>query len=277
MDEVKETPQKSEANPLKVKELDFHKLPSSFEVDVRTLDGIELLRTYTRERGIEARGVLSINGANELSVRSNGEGNKHIANFEVGVINEENVQDYLESFMKTETQGKNPTEKKWDDLTRPFEIYFVDPKIAEKYMHFLKSLAERGIEIVIGEKPGARLHTHPQGNLPSRGDFGSSLISLDQEIVITDGWTYFLFPTDQTPKADTDTIKQFSNYISMENEEDGLVEYVKAMPRTNNRFPSHPNPELNAVRQKWLQDNCAKYNVGYYTLERGKTSAVRIV
>lgn len=158
--------------------------------------------------------------------------------------------------------------------------------MAEKYRYFFEKLVQEGKEVIIDGTPIAPVHTHPSGHLPSQGDF-AHVVSGEfrykrPEIVVTSDWAYFLFPTKQTPDLYKDPSGKFQlhDFKAMEQQqyelEDVVVDHILSISGKRNQEDAQ-RLARNAVRLKTLTDDCVKYNVGFYALEKGKSVAQRIV
>lgn len=250
---------------------DYSHLPRVFEVESGFLDGISLIRVETEIEKTEVGGVLTRDREGRTALKMAG---KKGETFELSMaeITDKNFRWYTEGMIKTRD----------DEGNNNLDIAFVDKDIANANAEYFKGLVDNGMEVVLDKTPIGVVHSHPSGNLPSTGDFAqtvnhASLASSVRpaEVVVTADYVYFLLPTKQTPDLIDEVYTQDGRWKWAKDEET-TVRHLADAARGNG--VQNPNPESyrNAFRYKFLQEQCAKNNVGFYALKTGDTTAQRI-
>lgn len=279
---TKETTGIGKAKFLSILNSEHSRLPDSFDVEPGILSGVELLRAETANRKVEVGGILFRDNNKEPKIKvispSKELAKSNIAYISYRTIDEGNIDFYLETHQKHEGGMRRALFEE--------QVYFVDSNLVGKYRHFFEAFVQEGREVIIDGIAISPVHTHPSGNLPSQGDFAhvvwGPLNLRSPEIVVTSDWVYFLIPTKQTPDLYKDPSGKFqlhdlkAMYEQEYQEEIVVVDHLIASPE-GEEAKSTKDSATNAVRLKMLQDNCAKYNVGFYALEKGKSLATRIV
>ena len=275
---VKETSDIDRDNFLSVLNSEHSKLPVSFSIGGSLQSGFDLLRKETLDSKVEIGGVLFKDVINEVKVHRispTALNSDSLVGFGFYSLNESNIEHELRYYAED-------GEKKSFFKT---QVYFTDSALAQKYRYFFEKLIQDGKSVIVDGKPLAPIHSHPSGNLPSSGDFDHVLSpsgdgNLIPEVVLTEDWVYFLFPTRQTPDLSVGAFGEFKMkdpYEGIRNEE-GEDRAAKHLLATSGKDSSeeHRNKALNAVRLKVITDKCLKYNVGFYALAKGESVAKRI-
>lgn len=81
---------------------------------------------------------------------------------------------------------------------------------------------------------------------------------------------YFFKYTQQTPNLE---LEERLSYAKQE-PEDEILEHINQSDKEDEA--SQKKDSRNAIRLKTLQDDCKKYNVGFYAAKKGELKATRV-
>lgn len=253
-------------NPL-ITRFEYTQLVPSFDVESNLIDGLNLLRVQTGEKKVEVGGVIYIDSHNTFKIATTLTGESNAIEIGYNNLTLENIEEHIKLDRVFRLSPESHRQKN--------EIFFATTTVIEKYPHFFKQLTDWGNTIITDGKPVAPVHSHPSGNLPSNGDFCHVLIpgfdseTNKPEVVVTAGWVHMLIPTKETPSLHEEDPFEFIQ--EMNREEDEILQHLQNNQQNSSVIDK--NAMANAVKQKLLLKYCRKYNVGYYVLPAGKTTA----
>lgn len=238
----------------------YPRLPSKLNIGDKLLCGIDQLRPNNTSLLVERGGVLLQTPNNEIIIIECG---KPGETFELRAqqITDEDVEEYIKSPYMLFHKDK-PTN----------DMIIVEWPVLDRNRAYFKSLMDKGMKVLMGTKLGA-IHSHPSGNLPSPFDVGQALYThherKESEVVVTNGWSYFLIPSLQTPDL-WETDEDMEMLLTLLESDQEVWKQQESGSYAPGEGP------ITTYRYKMIQDLCQEYCVGFYTLKEGEKTAQRV-
>ncbi len=246
-------------------ERNYHTLPTSFEVPESVSGAISLLRKKMQSENVEDGGVLMTDKEENITFSHVGRKGDFFVLSAVN-ITDANIDVYMRML-----QNLNP---KGEDFLPFFDAVTAPKQLADTQQPFFHTLVQKGVKLYMDKIIISIIHSHPSGNLPSIGDFTQAATanfegSKYPEIVVTNEYSYFLLPTNQTPDL-TEVLVKSGERERLTETEDLTVKRLQESSGKGEKGIT------NAIRHRFLQENCTKYNLGFYAMESGKPTAQRV-